>query len=68
MKEEIEKILKESVEADEHGWFNPTEATTQLQKLFLSKQVELLDAVVRMDGNAVAAKLYELHYELKQLQ
>jgi hypothetical protein len=67
MKEEIEKILKESVEADENGWFNPAEAAIQLQKLFLSKQIELLEFAL-LDGYLAIGKLETLKSELKQLE
>lgn len=73
MKEEIEKILKEAVESDENGWFNSTEVAIQLEKFFLSKQIELLEGIIT--GNVWVATcnklrdtITKLKSELKELQ
>lgn len=75
MKEEIERILDDCEEDQHHAWIlNHEKATNELQKLFLSKQIELLDNILA--ANHVAADaLPNIHNwkakiksELKQLQ
>lgn len=82
MKEEIEKILKDCRETDyalgsdgdEIGFtsFNETDASAQLQKLFLSKQIELLEGIITGNGwvatcNKLKDTITKLQSELKQL-
>ena len=75
LQQEIEKILKESKEVDYGGdgepysWFNETEASIQLQKLFLDQQLIMIEDL--MNGGALMsslkAKREQLKSELKQL-
>lgn len=79
MKEEIEKILNDAKDVDEScdgerfEWFNAIEATIELQKLFLTKQIELLREL-RNDSNPTQAydemvkRIRQLESELKELQ
>jgi len=71
LQQEIEKILNEEVKM----WYAPLqgqkEATCELQKLFLSKQIELLNGIDKDGFGANAAiikKRKELESELKELQ
>lgn len=70
MKEEIEKILDSTREIDEYDqhFFNRTEATIQLQKLFLSKQIELLGELQSTSSLSLFNKKLTLEAELKKLE
>lgn len=66
MKSEIEKILDQHTEYDD-------QASKELQKLFLSKQIELLESFEGIYSwveirNIVDSKIIGLKKELKQLQ
>lgn len=77
MKEEIEKILDDNevqdyMEIEGYGEvpmtsFNSNNAAKALQKLFLSKQIELLELSL-VDGYLAIGKLETLKSELKELQ
>lgn len=79
MKEEIEKILQNNYDdKDYESWFDVIAATTDLQKLFLSKQVELLEGItaeesmagaphIYSDGLGIETRIEDLELELKLL-
>lgn len=78
IQEEIAKILLDNEEFEYDGshegggrYFNRTQATKELQKLFLQKQIELLNDVFYTAPNiavSLLAKRRELETELKQLE
>lgn len=74
MKQEIQKILDDATTGYEGGTdFDQDKATIQLQRLFLSKQVELLNELHKGKGwvqisNDLADLLKKLESELKQLE
>jgi hypothetical protein len=74
MKEQIEKILKDSIDNDDYtDYFGHEKAARSLQKLFLSKQIELLGGLMRYLPSTnrtyqiITEERAKLQSELKQL-
>lgn len=70
MKQEIEKILKDE-QSKGYDWIIDIDvATVELQKLFLSKQIELLEDLfsVSADLTDIWEKKERLESELKSLE